>query len=96
MVNLIQMCFKELYSIVRVCFSYCFLRIKNKHAETISDVILELFSMQHAVPTVIISELVEIVQLMSRLATLLSVWLPTAMKNLFEPSTEWYLDPAYT
>ena len=96
MINLIQMYFKELYSIVRVRVSYCFLRTKNERAETNSDVILELVSMQHTVPTFILSELVEIVPLMSRLATLLNVWLPTAMKNLFEPSTEWYLDPAYT
>ena len=94
-INLIQMCFEELYSIVRVRISYCFLRTENKHAETSSDVVLELASMQHTVSNVVLSELVEIVPLMSRLATLLNVWLPTALKNLFEPSTEWYLDPAY-
>jgi len=52
--------------------------------------------MPHSVPTVILSELVEIAPIMARLATLLNVWLPMAMKNLFEPSIEWYLGPAYT
>jgi hypothetical protein len=72
------------------------LKTKNKHAENISDVILEPLSMPHTVPTVILSELVEIVPLMPRLATLLNVWLPMAMKNLFEPSTEWFQGLAYT
>jgi len=79
------MCFKQLYSIVRVCVSYCFLKTKNKHPETSSDVNLEPVSVPHTVPTVILSELVEIAPLMPRLVTLLNVWLPMAMKNLFEP-----------
>jgi hypothetical protein len=65
-------------------------------AETISEVRLEPPSMPDTVPIVILSELVEIVPLMSRPATNHSVWLPTGMKNLYERSTEWYLDPAYT
>jgi len=95
-INRTETCFKELNSTVRVCVSYCFLKTKNKHAENTSGVILEPVSMPHTVPTVILSELVENVPLMSRLATLLNVWLPMAMKNLFEPSIEWYLGPAYT
>jgi hypothetical protein len=78
-----------------VYVSYCFLRTNNKHAETIRDTILDTVSIPHTVPTIILSELVETVPIMSRLVTNLSAWLPTAMKNLFEQSTEWYLDPAY-
>jgi hypothetical protein len=95
-INSIQISFKELYFIVSVCISCFFLRTNNKYSETFSDINLEPVSMPHPVPTFILPELVETVQLMSRLATLLNVWLPTDMKNLFEPSTEWYLDPAYT